>query len=120
MDKSILHIKAPHELHIAAKVFAIKQGKSMNQYVVDLIRADVGEADLAAIEVGIKVYREDKPKTPTEVIDGAKRAMTVLNEPEKILEKIKKTAAGKPNLCKQHGTPLDSRGRCMIKGCKYS
>lgn len=23
-------------------------------------------------------------------------------------------------LCKIHGTPLDDRGRCMVKGCKYS
>lgn len=26
-----------------------------------------------------------------------------------------------PNgLCKDHGTPLDSRGKCLQKGCKYA
>jgi len=23
-------------------------------------------------------------------------------------------------LCKEHGTPLDSRGKCLQKGCKYA
>lgn len=26
----------------------------------------------------------------------------------------------KQKLCKIHGTPLDDRGRCLVKGCKYS
>lgn len=37
---------------------------------------------------------------------------------------IKETAQGVkiavPKLCKIHFTPLDDRGRCMQKGCKYA
>lgn len=28
--------------------------------------------------------------------------------------------AGKESLCPQHGIPLDNRGRCLQKGCKYA
>jgi len=32
---------------------------------------------------------------------------------------VKVNLKGEP-LCKVHGTPLDTRGRCLQKGCKYA
>lgn len=58
MEQSTLHIKAPHELHLAAKVKAARLGISMNQYVVDLIGQDIGTKEVAHADAGIKVYRE--------------------------------------------------------------
>lgn len=43
------------------------------------------------------------------------------NTPESIIPLIKETELlVKRGLCKIHGTPLDSRGRCLTKDCKYN
>lgn len=59
MEQSTLHIKAPHHIHIAAKAMAMSTGTSMNQFVVDLIKAEMdrqGWTEEEAIE-GINTYR---------------------------------------------------------------
>lgn len=47
MYTSVIHVKAPHELHIAVKVAALKSGKSMNQFAVDCLTEAVGEEQVA-------------------------------------------------------------------------
>lgn len=114
MEQSTLHIKAPHEIHIGAKVMAAKRSTSMNQYVIDLIKHDLekNEMPLVDIEQGINLYRSATPKQRNII----QKASVVIDE---IVPKISAERLSN-GLCKIHGTPLDDRGRCMQKGCKYA
>lgn len=63
----------------------------------------------------------DKPRglsKPTKSVTQKKLVPKIL---EPILDNIEKgTNRAVNGLCKAHGTPLDDRGRCMQKGCKYA
>lgn len=76
MELSTIHIKAPHEIHIGAKVMAAKRSTSMNQYVVDLIKADMEGNNVPPVEVrqGIKAFRKASPKQK-KVIEKATKVM---------------------------------------------
>lgn len=64
IEYSTIHIKAPHTTHIGAKVLAAKNGRSMNQLIIDLIdaamKADGMDRDF--VEAGIQAYRKSTPK----------------------------------------------------------
>ena len=91
MEQSTLHIKAPHDLHIAIKVAAMESDKSMNQFVVDTLAEYIGVGNIAISSNAIKVYRNAASEKPI-------------------------VAA----VCKVHGTPLTINGKCLQKGCKYA
>lgn len=113
MEQSVIHIKAPHVIHIAAKVNAAKVGKSMNQYVIDLIAKDTGEDSLGQMEHGLKILREDNPKNITELVKTAAKAGATY------IEKTKQPMI-KGAFCK-NGHPIpEGRTRCLGKGCKYA
>lgn len=59
MEQSTIHLKVPHWIHIGAKTAAILSGTSMNQYVVDLIKADFTKRgfEQKTIQEGIDSYR---------------------------------------------------------------
>lgn len=63
MEQSTLHLKVPHDIHISAKVMAAKSRISMNQYVINLIEADMGKKKVAKeiIREGIAIAREIAP-----------------------------------------------------------
>lgn len=48
----------------------------------------------------------------------AKENPELVKQFNKVAEKLKDQPAGA--LCRVHGTPLDNRGRCLQKGCKYA
>lgn len=69
MNTSVIHIKAPHELHIAVKVAALKAGKSMNQFAVDCLTDAIGEGQVEFTKQVLKPHLYDKPiKTPKDEI----------------------------------------------------
>lgn len=114
MEQSTLHIKAPHEIHIAAKVLAAQRSISMNQYVVDLIKADMtGNAmEPAEVITGIELARKATPEQK-KTLHAASQVVDDIVHPVPIhVRTLYK-------LCKVHDTPLDGRGKCLQKGCKY-
>lgn len=59
-----------------------------------------------------------KTQTPTEVVTAG-----VVTPRLDTFYKLKESigiAADAVKLCKIHGIPLDDRGRCMQKGCRYA
>lgn len=127
IERSVIHIKAPHTIHIGAKVMAAKHRTSMNQYVIDLIEADMTNNEMPQAEVkkGIDLYREATPKQRKVIGKAAKTIDEILVPQDKtsggtaLFPKRVATERLSNGLCKIHATPLDSRGRCMQKGCKY-
>ncbi len=144
MEQSILHIKAPHDVHIGAKVMAAKQGISMNQLVVDLLIAamEYDGPQRETVQAGIRMARNANPEQK-KILDKAAEVTTDLIKPappgpkkiskpdiiknsrearQKVHELITKNPPETRNavLCK-NGHPLDKYGeRCMQKGCKYA
>lgn len=59
-EKSTLHLKVDHAVHIGAKIMAAKRATTMNQYVADLIIADMEGNDMPilVIQEGIDLYRK--------------------------------------------------------------
>lgn len=106
MEQSIIHIKAPHTVHISAKVLAARQQISMNQYIINLIVKDLETiGTLEDIQLGIDMYRANvsvKPKKPVATAKQPKMVKAPIN-----------------GLCKIHGTPLTDDGKCLQKGCKW-
>ena len=49
-------------------------------------------------------------KTPKDAVEASTRIG--LSHPDK--------STGFTGLCRDHGTPLDYRGKCLQKGCKYA
>lgn len=92
MEHSTIHIKAPHHIHIGAKVKAAQTGTSMNQYIVNLITEDLGQQLLESAEEGIKlhkrVYKEvediKKLKAPEKFIPLEDSLLQHLPKPEKV------------------------------------
>lgn len=72
MEQSTLHIKAPHQVHIAAKVKAAQRRTSMNQYVIDLIKADIGDKELEDVEKGIVAFEKASPKQKKTIVKAQK------------------------------------------------
>jgi hypothetical protein len=108
MEQSTMHIKAPHPIHIGAKVMAAKRRTSMNQYVIDLIRCDLEDNDmpLVDIEEGISIFNKATPKQKQ-----------VLAKASKVVDDLGKvqTPTTVRGLC-EHFQP---KGECLQKGCKY-
>lgn len=44
----------------------------------------------------------------------------IIKKPEDVLSVINTNGIPLNKLCKIHSTPLDNRGRCLQKGCKYA
>jgi hypothetical protein len=109
MEQSIIHIKAPHEIHIGAKVLAAQRGISMNQLIVDLIEAAINGDSYKPMEIKERILAARKA-TPEKVISRA----------AEVYKELTKSNRFEGPLCKIHGTPLDARGKCLQKGCKYS
>lgn len=107
MEQSTIHIKAPHEIHIGAKVMAAKRRTSMNQYVIDLIDADLNNHQMDRVEItqGINAARSATPEQKKII----KKAIKVFDE--MALDPTK----GKVDIrfCKHNQV----RGLCK-KGCK--
>lgn len=63
------------------------------------------------------------PKKIIESLDGVESpGPTVIKDAhtaQKITANLATDKAGN-GLCKVHGTPLDTRGKCLQKGCKYA
>jgi hypothetical protein len=45
--KNATHLKLPDHVKVAAKVRALKSGRTLTQYLCDLIETDVAASDLA-------------------------------------------------------------------------
>lgn len=101
---------------MAIKVAAWEMGKSMNQAVVDVITEALSQHE--AREKAIKLPAGYSVQ-PTLVSDSEKRP--VYAQPVQFHDGASGfTFEAKKALCKIHGTPLDSRGKCLQKGCKYA
>lgn len=72
---------------------------------------DVRIKDLGVSNVGGREWHNEVIITPKD----AEKA--VIGSPGEALLAYEKGYKGK--LCKIHGTPLDDRGKCLVKGCKY-
>lgn len=57
-------------------------------------------------------------KKKTEFLSNALSSLSL--EPDVFLLSPKVAKEQGVELCKIHGLPLDDRGRCLQKGCKYS
>lgn len=44
----------------------------------------------------------------------------IIKTPADALDRVKGVFGEAKELCKVHGTPLDARGKCLQKGCKYA
>jgi hypothetical protein len=78
-DLSTIHIKAPKEIHIGAKVLAAKKRMSMNLFIVELIRKemeDSGEDPNYVREIieEANVMRQEFPKTYKKTMTAFKKA----------------------------------------------
>lgn len=126
MDTSIIHVKAPHKLHIAVKVAALKSGKSMNQFAVDCLTEAVRTEQVGftkrVLSTVTRVHSNGEPVTTNPDIDvtGPSKPVGIIKTPEDAVATIKSIFPEAKALCKIHGTPLDDRGKCMQKGCKYA
>lgn len=110
MEQSTIHIKAPHEVHIAAKVKAAKRRTSMNQYVIDLIKADVGEKELEIVEPSIIAFHKATPKQKKTIIKAEK----IMGE---LLEIPGVQRASEIEKCPgEHTVRMD----CGREGCPYA
>lgn len=91
----------------------------MNQYVVDLIQADLDHQQLPieTIDKGIALAKSASPKQKKIL----QKASKVIDEIEPLLvPPVAKNIPRESNgLCKLHGTPLDANGFCLQKGCKF-
>jgi hypothetical protein len=121
-EESIVHIKMPRSLHMQLKIAAFESGQSMNEYGVAAVQE----------KLKVKVPEKNTPRpqavsnTPTSIgisipnivdDDGREVVQATLNAvTQAAVDKLKL----KGPVCKIHGTPLDFRGRCMQKGCKYA
>lgn len=105
MEQSTLHIKLPKHLHMAAKVNAARAGKPMNQYLVDLLVGDTPSSRL-----------DDQDLQPTKNPHDTVKA----DGPLKVSPPTLSSDRLAQGLCKIHQIPLDTRGRCLQKGCKYA
>jgi len=69
-------------------------------------------------KLGDKVGHETIGKAQDEV--KAKMQSGAINTLDDVRQAVAKIVSTSAKLCKIHGTPLDSRGKCLQKGCKYS
>lgn len=63
----------------------------------------------------------EDPSKPSSFVSGVIK--TSQQAKEAALKKVGEatdTVKKQPGLCPIHGSPLDSRGKCLQKGCKYS
>lgn len=76
----------------------------------------------AFIHTSVINYGLQDEEAPQAVKDIAEADLAKQPEPASVYTHIVKTKSSEPNaaLCKTHGTNLDDRGKCLIKGCKYS
>ena len=85
----------------------------MNQYVIDLIEADMkgNELDKTELAEGIEIIRKATPKQK-KVLDKAVEVFEELGvEPDK--KKVEK-------ISKQFCEHFQLKGQCLTKGCKYA
>lgn len=72
------------------------------------------------INAGGKISSSYGLKPPIKVTAKNKVSKEVPKlEPEVIANISVGPTRGVNGICKVHGTPLDSRGRCLVKGCKH-
>lgn len=121
MEQSIIHIKAPHVVHIGAKAKAAMSGTSMNGYIVKLIQDDLKASghSLDTVQLGIDLARSELVATPKTIISKNRKGQIVSRigeQPDGTIG-IQRDLRG---ICKFHAVPLDSRGKCLQKGCKYA
>lgn len=99
---------------MAVKVKAWNEGKSMNQYISDLLQSktkELNEASWTTVNTNPIIKIDvDRPKGAVGKPNGTPTQIPSVFSTKKISN----------GLCKVHGVPLDSRGKCLQKGCKYA
>jgi hypothetical protein len=101
MEQSTLHIKAPHDVHIGAKVLAARRGISMNQLVVSLIEADMAASQLepAFVHAGVSAARKASPAQKKII----KKAVNVMESLTSDIPNLVKASEVKPEKqCPRH------------------
>ncbi len=68
---------------------------------------------------------QKQPKFSAEPMETDKKVIKTKKDAEEVIPEIvppvaKNISRQSNGLCKIHGTPLDGRGKCLQKGCKYS
>lgn len=120
MEQSTLHIKAPHEIHIGAKVMAAQRRTSMNQYVVDLIKADMKNSSLppASVKSTVESFETATPKQKKVIAKAAQVLKDVTKKDT--LSNLREAGLIEPaSEAKCKGAHYTSRKDCGKPGCPW-
>ncbi len=101
-----IYIRQEHEKRWANKV----KKKDASAWV----NAKLDEESMMESQVAQATPRE----LVEEVFEVKPGNARVIKNPEDVTKILKKTV-GASGICKTHGVPLDNRGKCLVKGCKY-
>lgn len=87
-------------------------GKSVADKEVKQVRVKTAKV-VTAVTMPVPGKARQVIKTPAEAQEAVSIVANLKNDSEQIKDKSYQN-------CKIHGTPLDVRGKCLQKGCKYA